>query len=113
MKRSPLKRKTRLKPMSKSKAWWTAQYQLLKKATFQGQLPCAMCGKMFDSSQLEPHHPAGRVGPRILQFRYLCHQDHQWVHDNSKEARERGLLLPEYDGRKSTPETPNFFNIKL
>lgn len=112
MKRSsPLKRRTALKPMSKSKELWVRRYRDLKKATISDSMQCAICKRRFGPEMMEPHHPAGRVGSRILVFRWLCKRDHQWTHDHGKEARELGIILPQFDGRKPTPETQNYFNI--
>lgn len=36
------------------------------------------------------HHPNGRHD--ILDYMYLCHTCHRWVHDNPSESRRIGLL---------------------
>ena len=56
---------------------------------------------------MEPHHPRGRIGVNILYYFWITPTKHNWIHAYGKEARERGYLQPEFDGRKSTPETPN------
>lgn len=111
MKKSPLKRKSKLKPMSEAKKTWHRLYNEKKQKAHMVQA-CAACAFPAIKWEMEPHHPKGRQGARIMCYVWLCGTCHQWIHDNGKLARERGMLLPEFDGRKSTPETKNYFGVK-
>lgn len=60
---------------------------------------------------LEPHHPLGRVGCRILFYRWTTPTLHEWIHKRAAWAREQGVILPEMSGRESTPDQLDPFNI--
>lgn len=116
MKRSPLKRKTplkrgkRLTPLSKSKKTWVDLYQM-RKSEAPLELECADCTAPWMKWNMEAHHPAGRMGVNILRFVWLCPPCHRAIHHKSKWARQTGRLLPEFEGRKSTAKTVNYFNV--
>lgn len=120
MKRTPLKRrtglkrKTRLKQVSLKKHEWRQLYRLKWHNEATPMMQCADCLGWFPLAQMSRHHPAGQGGANILVYTWIdwagCHER---INHNTKWARETGRLLPEFDGRKSTPETPNYFNVTL
>jgi len=55
---------------------------------------------------LERHHPAGRIGQRILIYVYITPAKHRWIHDNSKAARELGWIRNEAQGFAHDPDQP-------
>lgn len=105
-------RKTRLKSMSPHKASFYRDYCHLK-AIAPLEMECADCGTPWMKSCMEPHHPAGRSGPLLLVFVWLCRPCHLKIHFKAKWARRTGRILPEIEGRKSTDKTPNYFNLPL
>lgn len=109
----PLKRRTPLARVSLKKSEWRQLYRLKRDGERKPCMTCADCLGLFDGNEMEPHHPAGQVGARILVFVWLCKPCHKWIHDRGQWARETGRLLPEFSGRKSTTETVNYFNVKL
>lgn len=49
-------------------------------------------------AQKRPHHKAGRRGANLhddSKFMAVCWQHHNWIHDNPKEATDRGYLIRE------------------
>lgn len=110
---APLKRKTRLRPVSKSKDYWNARYEeaYLNDEVIQR---CACCGTYRKTDWMERHHPRGRNGKNILFYVYLCGRwltmggcnKHVEIHDNGKKARREGWLQPSFDGRPDDPDAP-------
>lgn len=106
MRRTPLRRKTplkskggslkktRLKQVSKGKSKWLELYAKAKEAN-----PPPKSG-------MDPHHPFGRIGERILCFVWISQDLHKRIHDNSSWAHEVGWLQPEFASRKSTGLEP-------
>jgi len=43
---------------------------------------CAACGKLCSKGMMEPHHPRGRQGRRLLEYVYCHHECHMWLHHN-------------------------------
>lgn len=111
--RTPLKRKTPLARVSVTKATWRQLYRLKRDGERKLIMTCADCLGIHKGDAMEPHHPGGQSGPRIMVFVWLCRGCHREIHDRATWARETGRLLPEFSGRKSTAETPNYFNVTL
>ncbi len=95
MKRTPLRK------MSKSKAVEHRKYLKLKREAFstykacefsEWNSPVASCTR----PATDIHHCNGRIGKMLNDQKYwifLCREHHQWVEDNKKEARKRGLIV--------------------
>lgn len=125
MKRSPIKRRTPLKrgtsklkrtPLARvsvTKATWRELYRMKRDGERKPFMICADCLGIFPGDQMEPHHPGGQSKARIMVFVWLSRGCHKRIHDRATWARETGRLLPEFDGRKSTSETVNYFNVTL
>ena len=62
---------------------------------------CAACKRSGSKFDFERHHPKGRGGEHLYEYVYVCVPCHRWVHENHNEAAKKGLILPEYRGRKS------------
>jgi len=52
------------------------------------QLRCSIDDVL--SGNFHRHHPRGRAD--ILDYLYVCHRCHRWIHENPKESRELGYL---------------------
>jgi hypothetical protein len=61
--------------------------------------------------KVEPHHPLGRVGCRVLFYVWVTPELHRFIHENAEIARSRGWILPEMSGRESKAGQPDQFNI--
>lgn len=116
---NPRKRQRKaIRQVSDKKQRWNALYEAKKKAdgdfvTAWDMTPigCAGVIRMHRKDLLEAHHPLGRVGCRILFYRWVTPTLHEWIHKRAELAREEGLILPEMSGRESGPEQPDPFNI--
>jgi len=112
-----LLRKTPLAPVSPYKQAWNKLYNQKKAAEHKFQY-CRLCflnGKINGGhvSQLEAHHPMGRIGERIMHYVFLCRDCHEFIHHNGAEARRMGYLLPEFSGRIRREDHPNPFNMPI
>lgn len=109
---TPLQRKTPLKHMSSSKEQWLDLYRDKRNETLPLITCCADCGsKSFFYPQ--PHHPFGRMGSRIMVFVWICGACHDRIHANGSWARMTGRIMPEFDGRLTNEETPNYFKLEV
>lgn len=102
MKKTLLKRKTPLRKVRKLKAVWLRKYAMAKKMRIVWMI--LETGYTFDEyseenmrhhvpeSQLEPHHPNGRTGKNILDFKFTTRERHKWIHEHANEARKLGWL---------------------
>lgn len=90
--------------MSPSKATMARLYKLLADAFKREHPYCAVClmdpaiGPMNVSATRDVHHIKGRVGGLLFDVRWwlaVCGTHHQWIHDNPKQACEKGYLAPE------------------
>jgi len=116
MKRQPLKRKSRLSPVSAKRSAAMKEYAASRKA-FLGLRPLCevwrdlsgsfnpehilLCRKIFGGSFLDPvystdvHHVRGRSGANYLDtatWMAVSRKGHAWIHANPKKAREMGWL---------------------
>lgn len=101
MKRTALKRKTPLKrgkglaKVGKHRKPIQAQYLKQRDAFLRKHYWCeARCARQLAS---DVHHKQGRVGKLLLdetKWVAVCRRCHDWIHDNPKEATERGWLIP-------------------
>lgn len=99
------KHRTPLKQVSDEKKVWLSKY----KAQCQQDAPyqkCAMTGVVEHVSNLERHHPFGRIKERILAYVYLAHESHEEIHDRGKKAREDGWLHPMFWGHPARDDWP-------
>jgi hypothetical protein len=91
VKRTPLKRKTRLKPMSDKRAAQEVEWQKLKKEFLKDNPRCHVC--TFRARDV--HHMMGR-GRFLLARHFLmsvCRNCHDFIEQNKTWARERGYIL--------------------
>lgn len=100
MKRTPLKRKSRLKPVSKKHSARLKEYMKLRKQFLQDHPWCAVCeGQMLFPSHIpatEVHHMRGR-GRYLLDVSTwlpVSRIGHSLIHGNPKWAKARGYMLP-------------------
>lgn len=107
MKRTPLKRKTRLRSVSPKRAKLSRQYTHLRKQFLAGHPACqawAVICKHAPESNMPPtcppsqdvHHKAGRYGGNYLDvssWLAVSRVAHDWIHRHPSKAREIGLLV--------------------
>ncbi len=53
---------------------------------------CPYCHQLGSKNDMDRHHPRGRHGENLLKYFYAHRLCHGAIHDNPKEATERGLL---------------------
>lgn len=95
MKRTALKRKTPLRPMSAKKKAMQPSYRKAYRDAMYAQLEekgNTYCEKCLSASMVEPHHTQGRIGENLLIFKLLCGPCHDFIHSNPKIARSEGWL---------------------
>lgn len=85
-----------INPMSKKRAEEMKLYRKEKEIWLKENKCCARCGDhVAIGAEIDLHHVRGRVG-KLLRAQHfwmpLCRYCHNWVHDNPKEAREKGFL---------------------
>ena len=56
---------------------------------------CAVCGRMWTRTGMEPHHPRGRQGRKLLEYVWVDKHCHRWIHNNPEQAKQMGLLFPQ------------------
>jgi hypothetical protein len=114
MKKTPLKRKTPLKPsrilqdQSKPKSGTLTrtklnkcsvrqskrleEYYAAKEEYMKDKVCCEICG---NRRELDLHHKAGRIGKLISDkehFIAICRECHNYIHSHPSEARRNGWL---------------------
>jgi hypothetical protein len=98
MKRSPLRRKKPLRASrglrraSKLRRTQLREYSEKRLEFLRANLICHVCKK---ATSTEAHHVRGRIGKRLLDFKYclaICFGCHRKIHDNPKWARAEGYL---------------------
>jgi hypothetical protein len=90
--RKPLKRKTRLRQVSKKRAIQNSVYRVLRESYLVENPFCYICGK----NSCDIHHKRGRFGERLNDVNYfmaVCRSCHQWIHSNPKEAYAKDYLI--------------------
>lgn len=110
MKRTPLKRKTPLRPKPGARLAHASGKQAERLARYhamvdgwKGERVCAKCGSW---ACLEPHHPFGRNGENLFRVILLCHTCHEGCHASPDLAYRLGYLQPEYRGVIRPPDFP-------
>lgn len=92
MRKSPLKRKSRLRPASKKRAAALKLYYELRREYLRLHPACEIC--TVKNSQ-DIHHKAGR-GPNLNKtetWMALCRLCHDEIHHNPSWAREQHYLI--------------------
>lgn len=114
MKRTPLKRKTRLRPMSTKRQREAKIYSQKRKAFLEDRPECEAYGIIMLNAPINTlylgrgysipvtcpastdiHHVHGRVGSAYLDegtWLAVSRWAHRWIHDNPKIARQLRLL---------------------
>jgi hypothetical protein len=108
--RQSIKRKTRIKSISPKKKEINAEYAKRKRRYLKEHPICEACHKV---AAKDLHHSRGRSGQLLIMaefFQALCAPCHRWVHDNPKEAREKGLLALEGDWNRVPEIKPDLNN---
>lgn len=92
----PEKRKTVRKPLRTFSKKWAKEvigYMGFKKFLLSERPYCEFTACFRQPCDL--HHIAGRRGGLLMDpsnILVLCREHHQWIHEHSREARQRGLL---------------------
>ncbi len=93
----PMKR-TRLKQVSKNKAYWLDLYNTAKEKMGVYVRPADMPFVLLHRDECDFHHPWGRSGERILAFIPVRKLKHSSVHERPNIAMMEGWLQPAYRG---------------
>ena len=85
-----------MRRVSKALAKERRRYKKLRDEFLIGK-SCVACEArgLPANAATEIHHCRGRLGRLLCDERFwmsVCTQQHRWIHDNPKEARELGLL---------------------
>lgn len=81
-----------LSQVSKKQAAKLKEYNALRKRLLECNPKCGVC---FTEAATDCHHRRGR-GKWLTNEDWImmvCRTCHRWIHDNPKEATERGYLL--------------------
>lgn len=97
MKRTALKRKSRLKPVSKKHSARLREYMKLRQVFLVENPVCEVTARLKDEAvpATEVHHMKGR-GRYLLDtstWLPVSREGHQLIHNNPKWARARGYIL--------------------
>lgn len=90
--RKPIKRKTRLKPISDKRKAEHKTYMALRAVFLAKSHECQVCQK---AKAKDVHHKKGRHSGNYLNtetWLAVCRPCHRWIHDNPAKAREQGFL---------------------
>lgn len=93
MKRTPLRRKTRLRRQSGKQKGRLALYYWLREPWMKKNPVCQICGV---APSTDVHHRKYRYGPLLFDQEWwlaVCRLCHKRVHHEVKWARENGYLL--------------------
>lgn len=93
MKRSPLKRKTRLRPVSTRRRKALKVYSSLRAEFLGSHKACIVC---MDRKSTDVHHMNGRHNARLNDTQHwlpVCRRCHDLIHSNPAWARENGYLI--------------------
>ena len=93
IKNSPPKKRAPIKKFSNKMTKELAKYRKLRDEYMAEHPICEF--KNCTSPSTDLHHKSGR-GPNLCNvdtFMAVCRKDHNWIHENDKEAREMGYLL--------------------
>jgi hypothetical protein len=93
MKRTPLKRKTRLRPVSTKRRKALKVYSSLRSEFLDKFKVCIVC---VDKASTDIHHMDGRHNARLnntLLWLPVCRRCHDLIHANPSWARENGYLV--------------------
>lgn len=107
MKRTPLRRKTKLKKVSDKHSKRLERYLSMLRNLDKANTPCARCN---NPSSQDFHHPYGHGGDNFYRGVLLCRDCHDWIHSRANEAYEHGWLQPEYRGFPPNPNHPKPWN---
>lgn len=104
-----MKRKKRIKPASDKRQRLRKIYASIRNRMLTENRVCPVCLEIFGESVRcrEIHHIMGRTGysseimkrmeiPLLIDEKYLLAvsgKGHRWIHDNPKEATEKGWLI--------------------
>lgn len=99
MKRTPLRRGRRLRPVSKRRQAQAVDYRLARgELMLAADGECQVRGPGCTGAGQDAHHVTarGRAGPLLpgegQRLIYVCRADHDYIHAHPGWARERGLL---------------------
>lgn len=93
MKRSPLKRTSRLNPVSKKRRIQNATYSKLRKEHLAKHKKCEVCNTK-EPNQI--HHRRGRWGERLNDaafFLAVCEDCHNKIHQHPDWAYANGYMI--------------------
>lgn len=93
MKRSPLKRKTRLRRQSRKQKNRLQIYYWLREPWMKLHPICEICK---EAPSTDVHHRKYRYGPLLFDQRWwmaVCRRCHKKIHENVKWARQMGYLV--------------------
>lgn len=92
--------------MSAKKAAWNRLYVKAKKERIEEMIrnqgyvydqlpedPNSWVAVPIPESEIEFHHPNGRINECILQFKVIPRWKHRWIHEHPAQARAKGWLV--------------------
>ena len=88
----PLAKKGNLPKKSKRYSNPYAEEYLVMKFDAPEYIACWACRNVSSKASMEPHHPGGRVGAKLLVFHYVHRKCHTIIHDDEKRAKRLGLI---------------------
>ena len=107
MKRTPLTRKARIRPVSKRRQQEQGRYSRAREEFLRDEPRCLACVRIYERTDgqfgnnpplpsTEVHHMKGRAGFLYLDVEYwmpICWGCHKFAHDQTGKAIEFGISL--------------------
>lgn len=108
LRKTPLKRSGKLRPMSKKRQRESRTYSLLRAAFLEAKPKCEACApitgyacvagngsNLMANRSRDVHHVKGRLGGNLNNpdtWLAVCRTCHNWIHNHPRDARALGLL---------------------
>ncbi len=94
---APNKPRRRIRTHSKARAKREREYEKVKAVWLPQHPTCAACRlrHLTPRATDDVHHSRGRTGPLLTMSEFfipVCRSCHDWIKDNSTEARRLGLI---------------------
>lgn len=108
-KKTSPKKRSLLKPRSKTRTAWDLEYRNAKLEDDSLQRPVDRPDLIFHKEnfrKIQRHHVARRLGNRILIYLYVTTEFHAWIESHAKESRALGWLRNIGEGYPADPNQP-------
>lgn len=93
-----VKRSKEMALYAKLRKDYLAAHPICEVWLYENAMTCLHSGEVPDNAprSQDIHHRAGRTGWRlndVSHFLAVCRANHEWIHNNPSEARQKGYLV--------------------